>query len=97
MSMRMAAMMAEGASSKPIITAPASCPFFPGYTAATASAPQALNASPMSLPFLLAQLHSPAAVRAAARLTQIRTRASRGPPASAPAWGVYERVEGARL
>ena len=82
MSMRMAAMIAEAASSKPIIMAPASCPHFPGYTVATASAPQALAASPVSLPFLLGLSHSPAAGRAAARLSQIRTRASRGPPAS---------------
>jgi hypothetical protein len=81
-SMRAAAAIAEAASSQPIITAPATCPFFPGYTAATASAPQALDASPVSLPFPLAQSHSPAAGSAAARLSQIRTRASRGPPAS---------------
>lgn len=82
MSARAAAMIAEAASSKPIITAPATCPFFPGYIAATASAPQALAASPVSLPFLLAQPHSPATGCAAARQNQIRTRASRGPPAT---------------
>jgi hypothetical protein len=82
MSARMAAAIAESASSQPIITAPATCPFFPGYTAETASAPQALAASTVNLPSLLAQSHSPAAGRAAARLSKIRTRASRGPPAT---------------
>jgi|SRR5580658_6190901 hypothetical protein len=72
----------EAASGRPIVKAPATCPLFPGYTVATASAPQALTASPLSLPSLLTQSHSPAANRAAALLSQIRTRASRGPPAS---------------
>jgi hypothetical protein len=81
-SMGRAATMAEAASGRHIVKAPATCPLFPGYTAATASAPQALTASPLSLPSLLTQSHSPAASRAAARLSQIRTRASRGPPAS---------------
>jgi hypothetical protein len=34
------------------------------------------------MPALLAQLHSPAAGRASARLSNLRTRLSRGPPAS---------------
>ena len=83
MSMRMRAQMAEAASSSaPAFTAPATCPHFPGYIAATTSTIHALTASPVSLPVLLAQAHSPAAGRAAARLSQIRTRAGRGPPAS---------------
>jgi len=80
MSMRMAALMVQAASGKPIFTAPATCPYFPGYTAAPASTTHALAASPVSLPVLLALAHSPAAGRATARLSQIRTRASRGPP-----------------
>ena len=82
MSMRVAAMMAQAASGRTILTVPATCPSFPSYTAATTTAPQALTASPVSQPVLLAQRHSPAAGRAAARLSQIRTRAGRGPPAS---------------
>jgi len=82
MSARAAEIIAEAEASKSIIAAPATCPLFPSYAAATQSAPQALAASPMSLPFLLAQSHSPAAGRATARLSQIRTRASRGPPSS---------------
>ena len=82
MAMRMAALMAQSASGKPFFTAPVTCPLFPGYTAAPVSTIPALAASPVRLPVLLAQPHSPAAGRAAARLSQIRTRAGRGPPAA---------------
>ncbi len=74
--------MAKAASGKPILTAPSTCPLFPGCTALLPSVIPALAASPVSLPVLLAQSHSPAAGRAAARLSQIRTRAGRGPPAT---------------
>ncbi|HEY1900813.1 MAG TPA: hypothetical protein VGG56_00150 [Terracidiphilus sp.] len=82
LSMGMAAMSAEAASGNPVFTAPSTCPAFPQSTAATTTGPQALTASPVSLPALLAQPHSPAASRAGARLSQVRTRAGRGPPAS---------------
>jgi drug/metabolite transporter (DMT)-like permease len=82
MAMRMAAMMAQALSgSTPVLTAPLTCPFYPGFRAGTASTTQALAASPVSLPVLLARPHTPAAGRAAARMSQVRTRASRGPPA----------------
>ncbi|MDR3750268.1 MAG: hypothetical protein P4K94_02165 [Terracidiphilus sp.] len=82
MAMRMAAMMSKALSgSTPVLTAPLTCPLFPGFRAATAATTDALPAAPISLPVLLAHAHSPAAGRAAARLSQIRTRASRGPPA----------------
>jgi hypothetical protein len=83
MSMRMAALISQSASdSAPIFTTPATCPYFPGYAPASISTIQALTATPVSLPALLAQAHSPASSRAAARLSQIRTRAGRGPPTS---------------
>ncbi|HEY1160128.1 MAG TPA: hypothetical protein VGE83_05825 [Terracidiphilus sp.] len=82
LSMRMASMMAQAASGKPIFTAPAQCPSFPGYTAAPTSITLALAPSQAGLPHLLAQPQPPGAGRAAARLSQIRTRAGRGPPAS---------------
>ncbi len=85
LSASLASMIAASASGQPIVTAPAACPAFPGSMAATAPAPQALAAAPVSLPVLLAYPLSPAAVRAAARLSRIRTRAGRGPPASLPA------------
>jgi len=84
MAMRMAAMMAQALSgSTPVLTAPMTCPMYPGFRAATASTTDALAAAPVSLPVLLAHAHSPAAGRAAARLSQVRTRTSRGPPALA--------------
>ncbi len=82
MSASMASVLAEAATGRSIVTAPATCPAFPGSLAAIAPAPQALAASAVSLPALLPQPHSPAALRASAQLSQIRTRAGRGPPAS---------------
>ncbi len=82
MAMRMAALMAQASSGKPIFTAPLTCPLYPGCTALLPSIIPALAASTVSLPVLLAQPHSPAAGRAAARLSQIRTRTGRGPPAA---------------
>jgi len=76
-----AARMADAASGKAALRAPSTCPSFPDYAAATTSARHALTAPPMILPALLVQPHSPAAARAAARLSQIRTRSGRAPPA----------------
>ncbi len=81
MSSRMASIMADAAFGASIVTAPPTCPYFPGYTAGPITAVDALTASPVSLPVLLVQAHTPAAGRAEPRLSQIRTRASRGPPA----------------
>jgi hypothetical protein len=83
MSTRTAALMLQSGSDKPDLTAPATCPYFPGYTVAPTSSVLALTAAPAGLPGLLARPYSSAATRAAARLSQIRTRAGRGPPASA--------------
>jgi hypothetical protein len=82
MAMRMAAMMAQAASGKPTFTAPNTCPSYPGSAALLPPVIPALAAATVSLPVPLAQPHSPAAARAAARLSQIRTRAGRGPPAT---------------
>jgi hypothetical protein len=82
MAERMAAMRRQAASgSVPMAGAPSHCPLYPSSNAVPATADHALAASPISLPTLLAQAHSPTAGRAAARLSQIRTRAGRGPPA----------------
>jgi hypothetical protein len=85
MAMRMASMLAQAASGKTAFTAPATCPSYPGYPAILPSTIPALAATTVSLPVLLAQPHWPAAGRAATRLSQIRTRASRGPPSIIPA------------
>jgi hypothetical protein len=75
-------MMSEQMSgSGPAFSPPSHCPLFPEYGAVTLAPGHALAVSMVSLPVLLAQAHSPAASRAAARVNQIRTRASRGPPA----------------
>jgi hypothetical protein len=76
--MRMASTMAD--SSETILTAPATCPSYPGASAATISAPQALTAATVSLPVPIEELHSASAAQAVARMSQIRTRAGRGPP-----------------
>lgn len=82
MSTQMAAMMSAADPATPNIKAPATCPYFPGYTVALNTTTLALAPPPLSLPALLADPHSPTTARAAARLSQIRTRAGRGPPAS---------------
>jgi hypothetical protein len=79
MSMSMAAAIMDTAPGKAIFTTPAACPEFPGAPAAT-TASQAMTAESVGLPGLLVQPHTPQAARAAARLSQIRTRAGRGPP-----------------
>jgi hypothetical protein len=80
MSMQTAAVLAATAAGKVIAMAPSTCPAFPGSLAATVSAPQALAVSAPGLPMLLAQYRSPAASRAAARVSRCRTRDDRGPP-----------------
>jgi hypothetical protein len=82
MSIGEAARPAEVAGGQTIVRAPSTCPAFPGATAATTSGPHALTSTPVGLPVLLAQTHSPAARRAIAKISQIRTRSGRAPPAS---------------
>jgi hypothetical protein len=82
MSARSAALLLETASGQHLFTAPASCPYFPGYTVAPNTTVLALTVAPAGLQDLLSVPHSPAASRAAARVSQVRTRAGRGPPAS---------------
>jgi hypothetical protein len=79
MSLSLAAAILDAAPGNAIFTTPATCPEFPGSAAAT-TAPQAMTAESLGLPALLAQAHTPQAARAAAPLSQIRTRAGRGPP-----------------
>jgi hypothetical protein len=81
MSTRMAAAVARAANGdKPILTSPATCPYFPGYTVAPNTPPVALAASQIGLPDLLVRPHTPSATRAAACLRQAGIRAVRGPP-----------------
>jgi len=82
MSDAMSAKMEASAPGQPIISAPSHCPYYPQGGCATLSPIYALAPVPNSLPALLTQDHSPVAARAAARMSQLRTRADRGPPAS---------------
>ncbi len=68
-------------ASGPILTAPSHCPFFPQHIATLTAPLHALAAVSVGLPVQLARPHSPAASRAAARVSQRRTRDDRGPPA----------------
>jgi len=69
-------------SSAHLLTAPSHCPNYPSSMAASTTPVYAMVAPAAGLPILLAQPHSPAASRAAALLSQIRTRAGRAPPSS---------------
>lgn len=77
-----AAAMVAASSTSSGLTAPARCPNFPSALAATASWPHALTAASVTLLFLHAELHSPLAARASARMSTIRTREGRAPPVS---------------
>jgi len=79
MAARMASILRE--SGETSFTAPTACPRFPTSFAATISTPHAHAAAAVSLPVPLAQPHCSTAARASARLSQVRTRAGRGPPA----------------
>jgi len=83
MSVGEAAMAAAIDVHQRFVRTPSTCPAFPVATAATTSGPQALTSTPVSLAVLLAQPHSSAAGRAVARISQIRTRSGRAPPAGA--------------
>lgn len=76
-----ALMMAKSEPGKPILTAPLTCPLFPGYRISSAASVDALIATPAANPVFLAQRRSPTARRAAPRLSPIGRRAGRSPPA----------------
>jgi len=82
MSDSMTARMLESASGRSILTAPSHCPLYPNGSCVLNTPVHALAPSTQGLPAFLAQNHSPVAARAAARTSQARTRADRGPPAS---------------
>jgi hypothetical protein len=76
----MARMFQAAPGSTPVLSAPSHCPLYPGCTDATVKPVHALAPSAAHMPVLLAQVHSPDATRAAARISQIRTRVGRSPP-----------------
>ena len=72
----------EAGSDKPILSAAAHCPLYPNEGFVPNASVHALTASANGLPELLALEHTPVTARAAARISQLRTRADRGPPVS---------------
>ncbi len=83
MAMQMAAMLAQQASGKtPILTAPLTCPMYPGFLAGPSTPAHALAAAAASLPALLTQSLSPASTSVSALTGSLRARVARGPPAS---------------
>jgi len=81
MARRRAAILASG---QPIVTAPSTCPNYPGENALTIAPLHGLTpitAAELAQP---ASLHSPVAARAAARAGAARTRSSRAPPSLVP-------------
>jgi hypothetical protein len=83
MAMQIAAMLAQEASAKtPSLTAPLTCPKFPGFLVEPSTPANALAASTASLPALLTQSLTPASASVSALAGSLRARAARGPPAS---------------
>ncbi len=83
MAMQMAAMLAQEASGKtPALTAPLTCPMFPGFLAGPSIPSHALVASAANLPALLTESRSPESASASPLTRPIRARAARGPPPS---------------
>jgi hypothetical protein len=66
--------------STPEVTTPAHCSRYPGSTVTSTGPVEALVVPPVYLPVMFSKAHPPAAIRAAARLSELRTRANRGPP-----------------
>lgn len=73
-------MKAKENSGKPIITAPSTCPLFPGILPPSSATRNALAAAPVSLPVLFAQAYKLAARFNAALRSPMRSHAGRGPP-----------------
>ena len=83
MAMEMAAMLAQQASGKtPILTAPITCPMFPGFLAGPSTPTHALVKPAAGLPALLVQSHTPLSASAGALTGSLRTPTARGPPPS---------------
>jgi hypothetical protein len=82
MSDAMMARMVQAASGKPIVTAPAHCPFYPTNSNATVASIHALTPSAASQPSALEQSHPRPAYCKSVCMALIRTHAGRGPPFS---------------
>jgi hypothetical protein len=78
----MARWRAQIDSGKPVVGTPSTCPLYPGYGLPSIAALDALAVDQAAPPVLFAQRHSIAAPSDATRLTPLRSRAGRGPPAA---------------
>ena len=80
MAAEMAELMALASSGKPILTAPLTCPIYPGNQAGTATPTYGLAASQGRAQGLVVERWTPVVDRTAQVLSPVRTRAGRGPP-----------------
>lgn len=71
---------AQMASGKPSVSAPYTCPLFPGFGPPTVASIDGLAAATVAQPALCAQALASRARRNALRPAPLRTRAGRGPP-----------------
>jgi hypothetical protein len=69
------------ASGKPFVTAPSTCPSYPGDNALTTAPLHGLAPATAAALALRTSLHTPAAARTSARASATLTRSSRAPPA----------------
>jgi len=74
-----AAMLAAPGAA-PVVTAPAHCPYFPGYLAESMAPITAWAPAPAALPAPQVQALAGSPVRASIRFRAVRARSSRGPP-----------------
>lgn len=83
MAMRMAAMMRDAASGKvPMLSAPVTCPDFPGAAAVFAAPAPALTVSAAGVPVLREQTEVAIAEHASPEATPTRAHTGRGPPST---------------
>jgi hypothetical protein len=83
MSDAMIASMLRLSHGKPILTAPAHCPFYPHNAVNTLGPAFELAPSSSPIPGLRAQVHTPVAYRAVALAARLRSHSGLSPPACA--------------
>lgn len=72
------------ASGQPIVSAPSTCPSYPGENALTTAPLYGIAPAAAAELALRTTPHTPAASRAAARVSAARARSTRGPPSLVP-------------
>jgi hypothetical protein len=69
-------------NSAPVVSAPFTCPYYPGAIAAVLTHAPAFTTASVELPALTAHTHKPAGHRAVTFASPVRTHAGRGPPST---------------